>query len=185
MRVTSCDAAAAPRIAPMPIGTKRTPACSAVSPCTDCRYSAVRKNMPRKAPPLAASARPDVARPRARRSDSGSSGADDAEDDRQQPEGGQQRAGDVEAAPRLGVARLADDEGRSRRRQRGDRDVDEEDPLPPELVDEQAADDDADRAAEAGQRAPDTEREVALAAGRKGHGDDRQGGGGEQRAADA
>ena len=74
-RVTSCAPTTAETIAAIPIGTKCTPASSALSPCTCCRYSAVRKNMPRKAPPLSASAIAETLSPRTRNSRSGTSGS--------------------------------------------------------------------------------------------------------------
>ena len=59
----------------------------------------------------------------------------------------------------------------ARRRSPSDRHrhVDEEDPLPAGAVDQHAAGDDAERAADAGQRAPDAERDVALTAGGERH----------------
>src|SRR3954468_13795444 len=64
--------------------------------------------------------------------------------------------------------RLADDHRRHHQRERGHRDVDEEDPPPPERVDQDAAGDDPKRAADAGQRAPHAERDVARAPRREG-----------------
>jgi hypothetical protein len=52
-------------------------------------------------------------------------------------------------------------------------------------VDEHAAGDDAEGAADAGQRAPDAERDVALTPRREGDREQRKGGGREQRRADA
>ena len=62
------------------------------------------------------------------------------------------------------VAALAQQDGREEERGDADGDVDEEDPLPGERVGEDAAEQDAGRGAEAADRAPDAERDVALAA---------------------
>ena len=66
-----------------------------------------------------------------------------------------------------------------------ERHVDEEDPLPAGRVDEHAAGDDAQRPADGGERAPDAERDVALAAGGERDGQQRERGGGQERGADA
>src|ERR671932_413442 len=68
---------------------------------------------------------------------------------------------------------------------RADGDVDEEDPLPAERVGEHAAEQDAGRRAEAADRAPDAERDVALAALGERRGEDRQRGGRDDRGAEA
>ena len=69
------------------------------------------------------------------------------------------KSNDFTRASRLSVSRNgASDEGRH-----ADRDVDEEDPLPAQRVGEDAAEQDARRGAEAADRAPDAERDVALA----------------------
>ena len=82
-------------------------------------------------------------------------------------------------------AALGDERGRREHGDGGDGHVDEEDPLPAERVDQDAAGDDAERAADAGQRAPDAERDVALTAGGERDGQQGEGRGGEQRGADA
>ena len=51
---------------------------------------------------------------------------------------------------------------RERERERADRHVDEEDPLPAEVLRQHAAGEHADRGARAADRAPDAERLVAL-----------------------
>src|SRR6185503_3922666 len=71
-----------------------------------------------------------------------------------------------------------------RQHERADRDVDEEDPGPVERAGERAAEQHAGRAAAAGDRAPDPEREVALLTLGEGGGEDRQRGRGEQRGAE-
>ena len=63
-----------------------------------------------------------------------------------------------------GVAALVEQDRRENDREHPDRDVHEEDPLPAERVGEDPAHEDAGRGAEAADRAPDAERDVALAA---------------------
>ena len=112
-------------------------------------------------------------------------GPDHAEDDGQHAGGAEHGPGDVER-PRAG---RGDPAGGHEHRRQGeqehpDRDVDEEHPLPAERVDEDAAGDDAEGAAEAGQPAPDAHRDVALAPVGEGHGEDREGGGRHERSAE-
>ena len=71
------------------------------------------------------------------------------------------------------------------RRGDADRDVHEQDPLPAGPLGEHAAEEDADGAAGAGDRAPDAHRLVALSALGEQDGDERQRGRGEQRGAKA
>ena len=112
-------------------------------------------------------------------------GADHAVDQREQAGGGRaprrrSRSRARACAPALGHQARRRDQAEQR-----DRHVDEEDPLPAGRVDEHAAGDDAERAADGGERAPDAERDVALAAGGERDGQERERGGGEQRGADA
>ena len=65
--------------------------------------------------------------------------------------------------------------------EQGDRHVDPEDPLPTEAVGEDAAEQNAGRAARAGHRAPNPQRFVALGAVAEDRGDDRERGGGDDR----
>ena len=72
------------------------------------------------------------------------------------------------------VEALREQERRQDQRRDPDRDVDEEDPLPREEVGEDPAEEDARRGADAADRAPGTERDVALAALREHRDEDRQ-----------
>jgi len=110
---------------------------------------------------------------------------DDREHDRQQRGGDERGARGVEAGAL--AARPVRGQQAARERQDGqpDRDVDEEDPAPPRDLGQGAARDEAGRGAEPEQRGPDAERAGALAAlGERRH-EDRQGGGGQQRGAEA
>ena len=84
----------------------------------------------------------------------------------------------------LGAA-LGDQPRRQRQHDQGDRDVDPQDPLPPEPVGEEAAEQHARGASGAGDRAPGAERLVALGAVGEEGGDDREGGGSDDRGAEA
>ena len=66
-----------------------------------------------------------------------------------------------------------------------DRHVHPQHPLPAGVLGEHAAEQDARRAAGAGDRAPDAQRLIALGAVAEGRGDDRERGGGEERGAEA
>jgi hypothetical protein len=83
------------------------------------------------------------------------------------------------------VAALGQQAGREEDRERADRHVDPQDPLPAEVLGEDAAEQDAGRAAGAGHGAPDAERPVALRALGERRGDDGERGGGDQRGAQA
>jgi hypothetical protein len=150
--------------------------------------------MPRKAAPLSAGldgderAEQDHGRPEQPEHLAGTPargvGADDGADERQQPRRAQHGAAEVEPAG-SGTAALCDEDRRGDQCDGGHRDVDEEDPLPAERVDEHAAGDDAERPADARQRAPDAERDVALVSRGERDGEQRERRGGEQRGADA
>ncbi len=122
----------------------------------------------------------------------GVAGAGEAVDDPDEAGGAGQRAGQVQLA-RVPVA-LGEEVRRGEGRGQADRDVDEERQPPPGDVDaeqgevepgEPAAEDQADGRAGPGHRGVDGERAVALGAGREGRGDQRQGGGGGDRGAEA
>ena len=81
-------------------------------------------------------------------------------------------------------AALVHEPRREREHERADRNVDEEDPRPAERARERAAEQHAGRAAAARDRAPDAEREVALAAFLERRRQDRQRGRREQRRAE-
>jgi len=74
---------------------------------------------------------------------------------------------------------------RQQRRGDADRHVDEEDPLPAQQVGQHASQQQAERAAASGDRAPHAQRLGAVLALGEGRGDDRQRGGGDERAAEA
>ena len=80
---------------------------------------------------------------------------------------------------------LAQEERRRRDHDDADRDVQEEDPRPREVGREHAAEQHAGRAAAARGRAPDAEGAVALAPLGEGRDQDRERGGGQQRAAES
>ena len=94
------------------------------------------------------------------------------------------RAEGVEAL-RADVAALGEQHGRERQRGDPDRDVEEEDPLPAQEVGEDAAEQHAGGGAEAADRTPDAERDVALLAFGEGRHEDRQRGRGDDRRAEA
>ena len=110
---------------------------------------------------------------------------DQAVHEREQAGGAEHGAGEVEAAAGLRAPALGDEARRRDQPEERDRDVHEEDPLPPDGVDQHAPGDDAQRAADRRERAPDAERDVALAPGGEHHRHERQRGGREQRGADA
>ena len=95
------------------------------------------------------------------------------------------RAGEVEGAVSELRAALPQQQGADRDERDANRDVDEEDPRPGERARQEAAEQHAGRGAAAGDRAPDAERDVALAALGEGRRQDRERGGREQRAAEA
>ena len=102
-----------------------------------------------------------------------------------QPAGDGDRAGHVEAVmAELGTA-FGNERQRQREHERSDRDVDEEDPLPAEVLGQDPADEHARGGAGAAESAPDPERLVPLRAFLEGGRHDRQGGGRDDRRADA
>ena len=84
--------------------------------------------------------------------------AHDPVDERDQPGGDRDGAGEVEALVGVLVARLGHEPQREEEGDDADRDVDEEDPGPGEVLDEDAAEQQADGAAADRDRGPDTER---------------------------
>ena len=110
-------------------------------------------------------------------------GLDDGPQQRGQAERGQRGAGQVDAVG-LRVARLGDEDAAGGEGEDGDRDVDEEDPVPVGVLDEPAARDRAERDAEAGDGRPGADRLRPLLGGEDGR-EDREGGRHDQRAADA
>ena len=94
----------------------------------------------------------------------GSRGLDDGVDERHQRGRDRDRARDVEPAPVLAVAALAQQPRAQRDHGERDRHVDEEDPLPAEPVGDRAADQPRGGGADAADRGPDAERLVALGA---------------------
>src|SRR6476646_8129346 len=119
------------------------------------------------------------------RAPAGVFGVEQGEDEGREAEGDRRRAGDVEGADLLLGVRF----GNQARAQRGggdpDRDVDPEDPFPADVFGQDPTEQDPGGAAGAGDRAPDAQRFVALGAVAEGGGDDREGGGGEDRGAEA
>ena len=110
---------------------------------------------------------------------------DDRVHEHDQAGGHRDRARQVDAAlavRRPGLGHVAD---REQRRGDADRDVDEEDPLPAEQVGQHAAEQQAERAAARRDRAPDAERLRPVLALRERRRDDRQRGGGDERAAES
>ncbi len=82
------------------------------------------------------------------------------------------------------VARLVDQQVARRDAEHADRDVDEEDPAPAEVLGEETADERADRQRERGDARPDPDRHPALARRERGR-DDRERRGVHQRGTDA
>ena len=95
------------------------------------------------------------------------------------------RAREVEAPVGHDAARLGDVAQRGDRGADPDGDVDDEDPRPAEDVGQDAAEEQAEGAAGAGDRAPDAHRAGAILALGEGGGDDRQRRGGDQGGAEA
>ena len=92
-----------------------------------------------------------------------------SEDDEEEADGAEQHTDDVEAM-RVGRQVRHQDRGHHERDD-ADRDVDEEDPLPPEAVDEKTTGQRADQRGDTGGRAPQTHGGAAVG-GREGAGDD-------------
>jgi hypothetical protein len=99
--------------------------------------------------------------------------------------GAGERPGGVVASPRQRSAALAQQQGRQRERGQAEGEVDEEDPRPAGAVDQGAAEQPGRGGADAAERAPDPERLGPLGAVEEGRGDDREGGRGHDRGADA
>ncbi len=113
-------------------------------------------------------------------------GAHDPQDEQRQPDGGAERAARGRSCGvALGVAALGDEALREDRGGEPDRDVDEQDPAPPEQVGENAAEQHAGGTAGATHCAPDADGAVARRALLEGRGEDRQGGRGDHGAAEA
>jgi hypothetical protein len=89
--------------------------------------------------------------------------------------------GNVEVAVARLDAALRDDPLRQSEDERSDRDVDEEDPLPAEVLDEDAAEQHAGGRAGAAERAPDPEGLVSLGPFGERRRHDRERGGGDDR----
>ena len=122
---------------------------------------------------------------RLRRAPAGVVGVDERVDEQRQTGRDRHGAADVEGALGGLVVALGQ---QARGEQRGgdaDRHVDEQDPLPAEVLGEHAAEQHARGAARAGDGAPDAQRAVALGALGEGVGHDRQRGGGDERGAEA
>ena len=112
-------------------------------------------------------------------------GVDERVDEQRQAGRDRHGAADVEGALGGLVVALGQ---QARGEQRGgdaDRHVDEQDPLPAQVLGQHAAEQHARGAARAGDGAPDAQRAVALGALGEGVGHDRQRGGGDQRGAEA
>ena len=103
----------------------------------------------------------------------------DAEHEDAEPGGDEQGAEDVEARLAL-VAALGEKHRRHDQRDDPDRDVDVEDPRPRQEVDEDAAEQDAGCGADAADRTPRAEGDVALTALAEHGGQDREGGRGDR-----
>src|SRR4051812_35554740 len=101
------------------------------------------------------------------------------------PPGAPGGAGRVEVAGGRLRAALRDQSGRECQGDRGDRDVDPEDPLPAEPIGEDAAEQNAGSPGRAGDRAPGPERLVALGTVLEQGGDDGESGRGDKRGAQA
>ena len=110
---------------------------------------------------------------------------DDGVDEHDQARGDGHRAREVEAPVGHDAARLGDVAQRGERGADPDGDVDDEDPRPAEDVGQDAAEEQAEGAAGAGDRAPDAHRAGAVLALGEGGGDDRQRRGGDQGGAEA
>src|SRR4051812_23129560 len=159
-RATAPASSATTSVAPQPSGSAR------ITPSTSVRSPPV--------PP--APAAPPPRRP----------GPDPPDPQRQKPAGAERGPGDVQPTRAIDAgAALADEQRRGRDQGDADRHVDEEDALPADRIDEHAAGDDAERAAQAGETAPDAHGQVAVAPMGERHGQDRERRGGEQRAAQA
>jgi hypothetical protein len=110
-------------------------------------------------------------------------GPDQGVDQQQHAAGGQRRAGDVEArGPRRGPAAGHQTKG-AEQDQRADGQVDEQHPAPSRALGQHTAEEHPGRRGQAGDRAPDAERLVAVVAGVEAGGQDRQPGRGHQRRA--
>ncbi len=108
----------------------------------------------------------------------------DAEDDAEHPGRGHQRAQHVPRAV-LAAARLGQQPAGQRQDHGHQRDVDQEDRAPPEVLDQEAADDRPGGGADRGDRGPDPDGERPLPAVGEDLTHDRQCGGHDHRAADA
>src|SRR3954454_22498319 len=109
---------------------------------------------------------------------------DEGEHERPEADGDRQDAGDVDLVRRGLVARLARGGDGHEHRHYGHGDVEEEDRLPGDVLDEEAADDGADREGHGADAGPRADRLAALLR-REGVGDDRQRRGHHERGADA
>src|SRR5207253_5692136 len=89
---------------------------------------------------------------------------------------GGDRGGAREVEPPGAAFRRHEHAGRGDRERRGDRNVDEQDPPPRQVVDDQPAEDEPDRAAAAGSPGVDAQGSVARGALGERVGDERQGG---------
>ena len=98
----------------------------------------------------------------------------DRVDEQREARGDGHGAGQVERARSVLGAALDQRPRRERRRREPDRDVDEQHPAPAQAAGEDPAEEHAGRAAGARDRAPDTQRAVALGALGERGGDDRQ-----------
>lgn len=101
-----------------------------------------------------------------------------------QAERGEHDAGDVQRCAVAGAGRLTDDEVRARGGDDGERDVDEERPAPVQVLGEEAAEDQPDSATATGDGPVDAERLGALLGVGEHHGEQGEGGRGEQGAED-
>jgi hypothetical protein len=110
--------------------------------------------------------------------------AGEAVDQGDQTEGGQDHARDVERGAVAAALRLTDDEVRTGRSDDGERDVHEERPAPVQVLGEEAAQDQTDGTAAAGDRAVDAERLGALLGIGEHHGEQGERGGREQGSED-
>src|SRR5262249_58706419 len=111
--------------------------------------------------------------------------ADDRVDERHQPPGHRRRACEVVALMGGRVARLRHEAKRENEGGDADRDVDEEDPGPREILRQRAAEEAPDGGAADRDSSPDSERPCALRALLEGGRDDRKRGGGDERGAEA
>ncbi|MDH6617469.1 hypothetical protein M2163_004577 [Streptomyces sp. SAI-135] len=108
----------------------------------------------------------------------------EAVDQRDQAQGGQQDAGDVERVAVAAALRLTDDEVRAERGHDRERDVHEEGPAPVHVLGQHTAEDEAHGTATTGDGAVDAERLGALLGVREHHGEQGERGGREQGAED-